>query len=296
MPLSATLIGQSTAPVEHEVDARWLMAYAAGLGDCRRPFMDTAAGRITAHPVFPVCLEWPANLSLAALDGYASATPEERARGVHASHDLHLFRAIEPGQSLTTVATVVDLVEVSVGALQTTRFDTKNARGEPVAQTWQQGLYRGVAVEGQELPVASAPESPVVSRQRRGDTCGRRLSAQIEVPAGAAHVYTECARIFNPIHTDRAVALAAGLPDIILHGTATLALAVSTLVTSLLDGDASGVRRLGCRFSGMVLVPDSLRLEATLADDGTALFTVTNARGEVAIKDGFLCFGGLRHD
>ena len=27
-------------------------------------------------------------------------------------------------------------------------------------------------------------------------------------------MYTECARIWNPIHTDRAVALAAGLPDI----------------------------------------------------------------------------------
>ena len=45
-----------------------------------------------------------------------------------------------------------------------------------------------------------------------------------------AHLYSECARIWNPIHTDRAAALAAGLPDIILHGTATLAKAVSWII------------------------------------------------------------------
>ena len=51
------------------------------------------------------------------------------------------------------------------------------------------------------------------------------------VSATAAHVYTEGARIWNPIHTDAAVAARAGLPGIILHGTATLALAVSISVT-----------------------------------------------------------------
>ena len=80
--------------------------------------------------------------------------------------------------------------------------------------------------------------------------------------SGAAHVYTECARIFNPIHTDRAVALAAGLPDIILHGTATLALAVSELIKGFADGNPARVKRLGGRFSAMVLMPGMLSLRA----------------------------------
>ena len=33
MPLSTETIGTQTQTVEHQVDARWLMAYAASLGD-----------------------------------------------------------------------------------------------------------------------------------------------------------------------------------------------------------------------------------------------------------------------
>ena len=33
MPLNAAIVGVSTAPVVHTIDARWLMAYAAGLGE-----------------------------------------------------------------------------------------------------------------------------------------------------------------------------------------------------------------------------------------------------------------------
>ena len=47
------------------------------------------------------------------------------------------------------------------------------------------------------------------------------------VAATPAHVYTECARIWNPIHTDIAVARGGRAARLILHGTATLALAVS---------------------------------------------------------------------
>ena len=32
MPLDTAMVGASTAPITHAVDARWIMAYAAGLG------------------------------------------------------------------------------------------------------------------------------------------------------------------------------------------------------------------------------------------------------------------------
>ena len=51
-------------------------------------------------------------------------------------------------------------------------------------------------------------------------TASPRWSERVEVPYHLGHVYTECARIWNPIHTDLAVARAAGLPGPILHGTA----------------------------------------------------------------------------
>ena len=59
------VLGAETEPVSQLVDARWLMAYAAGLGETAERFYDTPAptGPV-AHPLFPVCYEWPPLVSL----------------------------------------------------------------------------------------------------------------------------------------------------------------------------------------------------------------------------------------
>jgi acyl dehydratase len=286
VPLDANLVGQTTAPVQHSVDARWLMAYAAGIADYNPRYLDTAAGEVIAHPVFPVCAEWPAVLATRALQGYASATPAELARGVHASHDLHISRPIRAGDELTTRATVISVRQIKPGAAQMTRLDTVDATGELVCRTFQLGISRDVAVLGADRAIEDAPATP--ARPERGGELGR---FPIAVPQGAAHVYTECARIWNPIHTDRAVALAAGLPDIILHGTATLALAVTQLVDRYLAGDPTQVRRLGGRFAGMVLMPSAIELRVHADADATLFFTVMDAKGQVVFNHGFLCYG-----
>ena len=48
-----------------EVDARWTMAYAAALGDVMPCYMDTVGG-VIAHPMFPVCIEWPVQVAMRA--------------------------------------------------------------------------------------------------------------------------------------------------------------------------------------------------------------------------------------
>ena len=54
MPLNTANIGRATDYFEHDVDARWLMAYAASLNDLNPKYMDTTAGPVCAHPLFPV--------------------------------------------------------------------------------------------------------------------------------------------------------------------------------------------------------------------------------------------------
>jgi len=114
----------------------------------------------------------------------------------------------------------------------------------------------------------------------------------VPIPASLAHVYTECARIWNPIHTDRAVALAAGLPDIILHGTATLALAVSEALRREPEGAAAAVARVRCRFGGMVRLPSTLRVEgwkpAGSGAERAIAFRAIGADGRPAVRDGWL--------
>ena len=285
MPLHTRLVGQTTDAISQEVDARWIMAYAAGIDDLNPCYMDTQAGRVTAHPVFPVCLEWPVVLASRALAGSDSMTPEEGARGVHAAHDLHIYRPIRAGEVLSTRATVLSLQAIRPGAAQVLRLDTVDEDGRLVCRTYQLGISRGVAIEG--APVAAVEEAPPLPERLQNN---RAAAHSISAPAGAAHVYTECARIFNPIHTDRAVALAAGLPDIILHGTATMALAVSLLVNEYLDGDPTRVRRLGGRFTAMVLMPADLSLIVSGVSDEAVFFSVQTEGGGRVFDNAFLCY------
>lgn len=83
------------------------------------------------------------------------------------------------------------------------------------------------------------------------------------------------------------MAIDAGLPDIILHGTATLALAVSSLVKKYAGGDPKSVKRLGGRFAAMVLLPSQIDIVSDISGD-TITFQVHNAQGELAISNGFM--------
>ena len=293
MPLNTTMVGAHTPAFEHDVDARWVMAYGAGLHDLNPRYMDTEGHDVVAHPVFPVCLEWPVILASRQLRGFETVTPEERARGVHAAHDLHIVRQIRAGERLHTRATVIGLQSIKPGAAQTIRLDTVDERGELVCRTFQLGISRGVAVTGEPAGWLEQPPALPVSRQAGAasiaeQSVGDRLT--IAVPAGLAHTYTECARIWNPIHTDPTGALAAGRPDINRPAPPPPALAVTRLVDACLGGDPGRVRRLGGRFAAMVLMPSTLSLQIHSREDGVLFFSLFTQDGQPAISHGFLCF------
>lgn len=282
MPLSSSLVGTTTEPAEHRVDARWLMAYAAGLGESDARYYDTSAP-LAMHPVFPVCVEWDSILALRLGPGAAGMSAAEQARAVHADHDLHLLSPLEGDTVLRTTATAVAIERRKPGAYLLKRLDSVDARGRLVFRTWQGTLYRDVDVVGPDRrlePAPAWPAAPVAAVAGEVE--------QITVPLQAAHVYTECARIWNPIHTDLAHARAAGLPGLILHGTATLALAVSRLVQTRLAGDPARVRRIGGRFSGMVEMPTSLRLNTCNPSPGLLAWSVSTPDGRPAIGRAYL--------
>lgn len=285
MPLNMTMLGEQTQPFVHDVDARWLMAYAAGINDLNPRYMDTSRFAVLGHPLFPVCLEWPAILGSRQLRGFEAMTAAENARGVHAAHDLHIYQPIVAGERYTTRATMIGLRAIKPGAAQTLRLDTFNRAGELVCQTWQLSISRDVAVLGEPAAGEAAPDLP-------DSSLGEPLSRRYELPvqAGAANIYTECARIWNPIHSDKAFALAAGLPNIILHGTATLALAVSKLVDEHLDGDPTRVVRIGGRFTGMVLMPTVLCLQLQWQSKDYLGFGITDGQGAEVFSQGFVGF------
>jgi acyl dehydratase len=289
MALNSALVGTSGESLAAEIDARWTMAYAAALGDSVPCYMDTASpGGIVAHPLFPVCFEWPVMVAMRAVFDRSRLTPDEARRGVHASHDLIIHRWIRPPAHVQTRATVAGIERRKPGAYQLTRLETVDAAGAPICTSWYGSIYRDVAVAGPDRMAEAAP-APAVPPEM-----GRQPISEIpiSVAAGLAHVYTECARIFNPIHTDAAVAQQAGLPSIILHGTATLALAVSKIVAAEAGGDPRRVTRIAGRFGAMVMLPSQIMLRICArepAHDGERIFfEVLNDQNRPAIREGLI--------
>ena len=266
MPVPGTLIGATTEPIVHPVDSRWLMAYAASIGSSDPCYLDTRRdGGVLGHPVFPVCLEWPSVLAMGRQLAEAGLTSAEAARAVHHTHDLTIHRLARPGDRLSTTARLLSVDAWPSGTLTRLELITVDESDQPVATTVMGTLYRGTAVEG--MPEPSQVRDPVPgggSSGAVGEHQISRLAYRVPIAANAAHVYTECARIWNPIHTDPRTAERAGLPGIILHGTATLAIAVSGVVSQEASGQPQRIRRITARFVGMVPIPS--RIEVRIID------------------------------
>jgi acyl dehydratase len=286
MKLPATLVGASAGPHVHTIDARWLMAYAAALGDTAPEYLDTTRpGGIIGHPLFPVCYEWPVALDLRARMPEAVAL-----QSVHASHDLRIHRRPRPGDRLSTRATVLSMEARPPGAYVVTRFETVDVDGQPVSTTDYGSIYRGVECASDDASPRSA-RSPEARERRDSREGAPDWTTDVPIAATLSHVYTECARIWNPIHTDRAVARAAGLPEIILHGTANLALAVSAAISRHSDGAAVEISRIAGRFRGMVRLPSVLRVEGwdrSKSAPRVLAFRALAEDGRPAVDEGYL--------
>src|SRR6266850_7968965 len=153
------------------------MAYNAALGELSAE----------AHPLFPVCYEWPATHALRE----ATRLQEINPRLVHAQHDLAVHRKVLPGDILSVRAKVVAAAQRGPGALVVFRLATTDAGGAPVSTTHYGMLYRGVQLEGDGSASEKLEDPP------RHDPLPEKIGG-IAVAATAAHVYTECARIWNP--------------------------------------------------------------------------------------------------
>ena len=292
MTIRAASVGVEVGPVAQTIDARWLMAYAAGVGETDARYYDgLAVGGPVAHPLFAVCYEWPVALAIRAKTVDEALAP----LSVHATHHLVVHRAPRADDRLLTSARVIEVARRRGGTLVVARFTTVDERGAPVTTTDYGSVYRGVDCDG-EAREPSADVGAWTTRRAHRETgrdgpaaaagASARWTEPVALAAGAAHVYTECARIWNPIHTDVAVATAAGLPGIILHGTATLALALSRVVARDLRGDAAAVHEVTARFTGMVPLPSTLTVRGRAADGDAIRFDALDARGATVLADG----------
>jgi acyl dehydratase len=90
--------------------------------------------------------------------------------------------------------------------------------------------------------------------------------------------YAEASGDFNPIHLDDEVARSVGLPGRIAHGL--LQMGIAATVAAEATGGGARLRRIHCRFAGMVVPGDTVTFTAEPAGPGKLELRAINQRGE----------------
>ena len=90
--------------------------------------------------------------------------------------------------------------------------------------------------------------------------------------------YAEASGDHNPIHLDDEFARSVGLPGRIAHGL--LQMGIAGTVAAEAAGGGARLRRLRCRFAGMVVPGDTVTFTAEPAGPGKLELRALNQRGE----------------
>ena len=266
MPYNGDLFGSRLGPIPWPVTARRALAFRAVLAPDDAVGLDDAAGLLQALPMQIVSPEWVLALMARDLPGQA-LSPDEQRRGVHVSQDSRFLRPVQAGESLVVGGEIVGVRASRAGAVITTRYETR-AGDDLIAISTSVTILRGVAVSGPEHPEAADPPWPAFAPEGEPHP--------ILTSRGFPHQYSECAEIWNPIHTERAVALAAGLDDILIHGTALWALAGLALTPA-----GGRLTRLAARFRAPAWAGQPMALQAGVAVAQQTPFQLTAPDGRL---------------
>lgn len=90
--------------------------------------------------------------------------------------------------------------------------------------------------------------------------------------------YAEASGDHNPIHLHDDFARQVGLPGVIAHGL--LQMGLMATVAAEAAGGETRLRRLSCRFAGMVVPGDTVTFTAEAAGPGKLELRAVNQRGE----------------
>jgi len=278
-------VGTMTVSKTTLLDSRTTMAYASSINDANPRYFDDLSERgLMVHPAIAFSLQWASRFR-----PDQKIDPRVAAFGVHASTDLRIYRPFRAGEAVTTQGKLIQKRQISPGVYNIEKYKMVSSSGELIAELYYNGITRGGKLEGADAIVENEPELPQIE-VFEPESLWRR---EILVGLHAGQQYTECAQIYNPIHTEPSVARAAGLPDIILHGSATKAMALMTVVDECLGGDAERVTRLTGQLRGMVLMDSSIAVEClaheAIGDEVRIAFRVLNDKGEPAISNGVVC-------
>ena len=282
--LDVSDVGRYTVAASQLLDARQIMAYASAIDDTTEAYFDdTRPDGLNVHPGICFTLQWRSRFR-------PDLAPNPRADpyGVHAETDLRIYQPFKQNQVVTVQGQYIARRKIRSGVFTADRYRMTDSSGSLLAELDYNGITRGATLNGPDREIESSPSVPQLDALKKP-----LWQESIYIARHAGQQYTECADSYNPIHTERSVALAAGLPDIIFQGSATKAHALSQIIEHCFDGDARRITRLYGQLRAMVLMDSTIKVqclgEQQHGDEKRVFYQVLNQDGEPAIANGVVC-------
>lgn len=291
MEISPNLVGTHLKPYSAQIHWRDTMNYAAAIFDSNPLFFDDEQdGGVLVHPMFSVAVTWPIVEHLSQYLDTADIPLEVLVTQVHYTEHLIFHRQIRPDGKLTIKGLIVAILPHRAGTHIVVRFQAFDQAQELVFTEFNGAMLRGVHCGGAGQKEENYPVIP-----DRGNVHQLPWKKTITIDPLLPFIYDGCTNIVFPIHTSKKFAHQVGLPDIVLQGTATLALAVRELLKREAESQPLRLKEIYCRFSGMVLPGSDITLQVygELADQksGRSYFDVLNPAGEKVISHGYARIG-----
>ncbi|MBN1532450.1 MAG: MaoC family dehydratase N-terminal domain-containing protein [Spirochaetes bacterium] len=286
MHLDSSFTGTTLREYKTTVQWRHMMNYAAAVDDPNEAyFNDERDTGVIAHPMLAAAVTWPITERIGEFIESASFPRELILTQVHFTELLEFHRSVVPGDELTVRGVITAIQPHRAGTHVIIRFAAADARGVPVFTEYIGGMMRGVECRGGARGVETVPAVPRADAEEPG------WETKVHIGPMAPFIYDGCTDIVFPIHTSRKFARQVGLPGIIFQGTATLAHAVREVVNREAGGDPARLKRLFCKFTGMVLPGTDIRIQRTgrgeTAGGMDIFFSVLNGDGQRAISGGY---------
>ena len=262
--IRSEIVGTVIGRVEQSVPLRNAMAFAAVTGAYEPCYFDDRIGPSPlVAPCFVVALEW-AILDGPGWRGALGADQRMMQECVHVVQDSRFPQPLRVGDTVETTGRVVAARQTRAGVLVHVMLQTRRM---PAMELCAESLFSAIFLRAE---LDGQPPEPLVTlpalRSER-DVVPGGTEIVLEVDRALPFTYTECSGIWNPIHTERGAAQAAGFADVLLHGTCTWAMSANAVVTRLLGGDPTRLRRFAGAFHAPVIPPQ--RLSLALAPEAT---------------------------
>lgn len=284
MPIHASSVGLKLDPITVPMTRRKLLSFAASINDTSEKVFDDLNTEFCAVPQICVALEW-ASIIKNDLRGKLGASREEVARAVHTIQDTVFHRPVHAGESLTVGGKIIAAWNGRSGTKMVTKITSLDELAEPVFSSHLQSTYRDVELSGTESKPQGIPTMPPEPPET-----SQTSQRTIDIPLTLPHTFSECADIWNPIHTERTVASSVGLPNVILHGVATWALAGREILAEFADRDVTRLKRLRGRMAAMVIPGKPLTINMrTSKEEKTKKiwYGINTSDGAPAIREGY---------